>query len=150
MRTPITYPFLILATNSHEAIWLKVEGENKFEEIAGAVDPKAQFSDNELRVSPAGHDGHEWEEETKQHLKRCGEKTKELWETKVYTRLVVAAPEELKNQVHDILHHAHAQLEYTYLPIHTRLLLLFTRRTTLQSRGLPPAAPHLASPPRLT
>jgi hypothetical protein len=116
MRTPITYPFLILATNSHEAIWLKVEGENKFEEIAGAVDPKAQFSDNELRVSPAGHDGHEWEEETKQHLKRCGEKTKELWETKVYTRLVVAAPEELKNQVHDILHHAHAQLEYTYMP----------------------------------
>ena len=117
MRTPITYPFLILATNSHEAIWLKIEGENKFQEIQGVVDPKAHFSDKESSTSsPAVAGNHEWEYETKQHLKKSAEKTKELWESKLYTRLVVAAPEELKNQVHDALHLALAQLDYTYVP----------------------------------
>ena len=104
MYRQIVHPFLLLITNSHESQWYRVESENRMVELNTLVEEKAHFSDKEGQYTGAFASGgslktnEEWNEETHKHIKKAGEKTRELWNTGEYHDLVITAPENLKNQ----------------------------------------------------
>lgn len=112
MTKPIVYPLLIIVTNSHETIWYHLTAKNSATEIARIRDTKAVLSDNEGLMDRIMDQA--WIEETRLHLKKCAEKTAELWATHTYNRLLCAAPSEIKNQLSSALA-ACSILTYDYL-----------------------------------
>ncbi len=105
MRQQIVHPFLLLITNSHESQWYRVESENRMIELEKMVEEKKQFSDNEGhsiagRVSGGSLKTNEvWDEETRKHLDKVVRTTRELYGAAEYHVVIVAAPENLKNQL---------------------------------------------------
>ncbi len=104
MRQQIIHPFLLLITNSHKSQWYRVESENRMIELETAVEEKAQFSDREGQSRASGATGGNlktneiWDEETRKHLDTVVRITRELYGATEYHAVVVAAPENLKNQ----------------------------------------------------
>lgn len=105
MLRNVMHPFLLLITNSHKSQWYRVENENRMLELDTLVDEKAQFSDNEGRSNKGSTTGgnlktnEEWDEETRKHLHAAVRTTRELYGTGEYQDIVVAVPENLKNQL---------------------------------------------------
>lgn len=105
MRQKIVHPFLLLITNSHKSQWYRVESENRMIELETIVEEKAQFSDKEGRSNKGQTSGGNlktnevWDEETRKHLDKAVRITRELYGAAEYHHVVVAAPENLKNQL---------------------------------------------------
>lgn len=105
MHPQIMHPFLLLITNSHESQWYRVESENRMIQLETTVEEKAQFSDKEGRSNKGPTTGGNlktnemWDEETRKHLDTVARITRELYGAAEYHNVVVAAPENLKNQL---------------------------------------------------
>lgn len=120
MYRKISYPSLLLITNSHESQWYRVTTANHMEKLDALVDEKAQFSDKEGgRAGSFASGGNlktneEWNEETQKHIKKAAEKTRELWKSEKFEDLVISAPENLKNKITEELNLPH--VEHFYIP----------------------------------
>lgn len=129
----ILHPFLLIITNSHETQWYNVVRNNSMEEIDILIDEKATFSDKEGHSRSGSASGgnlktnEEWDEETRKHLKKTAEKTHELWNAGDYHSIVIAAPENIKNQVTEALNLENVHISYipgnfTHKNLHQKLL----------------------------
>ena len=120
MYQQIVHPFLLLITNSHESQWYRVESKNRMIELETLTEEKAQFSDNEGHSRGGGASGGNlktnemWDEETRKHLDKTVRITRELYGTSEYRNLVVAVPENLKNQLAEEL--TIPKVEILYIP----------------------------------
>lgn len=101
------YPVLVCITNTHKAVWLSLPEGRGPVEIESFSTPKAIFSDKEsyfksgirgnvFRTGTSIDLNRQWLHETRTHLQTVGEKTKLHWQPGNFKRLVVAAPEEIK------------------------------------------------------
>lgn len=131
-RKPV-HPFLLLITNSHESQWYRVENENRMMELETIAEEKAQFSDREGHSRGGGASGgnlktnESWDEETRKHLDKVVRLTRELFGTGEYEDVVVAAPENLKNQLMGELNLPKVDVAYvpgnfTHENLHKKLL----------------------------
>lgn len=133
MRQQIVHPFLLLITNSHESQWYRVESENRMVKLETITEEKAQFSDTEGRSNKGPATGGNlktnemWDEETRKHLDKATRITRELYGAAEYHNVVVAAPENLKNQLLEKLTLPKVDIIYTpgnftHANLHQKLL----------------------------
>lgn len=118
------YPILIFVTNNYQAVWFRLdeENKNKLQLIDKIIDQKDWFSDAvgtfKTRVGGAtirSGGAEDWNNERKheiqEHLTRCKTKTKDLWNTGTYHKLFVVTPRMIKNQVKNELEKIFPHLE---------------------------------------
>jgi hypothetical protein len=102
-------------------------------ELHKTIEEKAHFSDKEGHSVSGGASGgslktnQEWDEETRKHLTEAGKKTRELWGTEEYRELIIAAPENIKNQLMDEFnlekaHSTYISGNFTHANLHHKLL----------------------------
>ncbi len=129
----ILHPFLLIIANSHKTQWYKVVRNNSMEKIDTLIEEKATFSDNEGHSRGGGASGGNlktnevWDEETRKHLTKTAEKTRELWNSAEYHSIVIAAPENMKNQITEAITVENTQTSYipgnfTHHNLHQKLL----------------------------
>ena len=136
------YPVLIFVTNNYQAVWFRLdeENKNKLQIIDKIIDQKEQYSDAEgtyktrsggatIRSGSAQDKNEEHRHETQQHLTKCGVKTQEFWNTHIYHKLFVVTPRMIKNQVKNELKKTIPNTELEFIlgnfisePSHKKLL----------------------------